>query len=230
MSQADESSLSNTSPAKRAQRDNAGGPLRPRWYLVVFGFILAGLAVLVDEPVTRFLTSEDVRDEFQRLWLRLGGPLPYFFIIAILASFPNRRRLIVGFMVPLLLSAFVTHLLKWVFGRARPETDLGLFYFRPFEGAAEFASFPSGHASAAATFTLLLAIYFPRARWFFYSLAVMIALERIFNDKHFLSDVLAGFAIGVGSVYACVHLLGAEYYRKDRPDTPDASNATNAPD
>jgi membrane-associated phospholipid phosphatase len=58
-------------------------------------------------------------------------------------------------------------------------------------------SFPSGHAAAAAGWTVALALMFPRARWIFVALAALACAQRIECGAHYLSDVLFGSGIGL---------------------------------
>lgn len=62
-------------------------------------------------------------------------------------------------------------------------------------------SFPSGHtATAFMTATMFSREYGERSVWYSvgaYSVAATIGLMRIFNDKHWLGDVLAGAGIGI---------------------------------
>ena len=174
-------------------------------------------AVLVDQGVTDRLTDEAVRGRIMR-WLGLPAAAgAYFVFLAILASFPNRRRLCVGFLAAVLSSTLITHALKWSIGRARPRLELGPLAFQPWSGAGYFDSFPSGHSAAAATLAVLLGIYFPKARWVFYIFAGLWGLERIMDNWHFLSDVLAGYVVGACAVWACIGILGSTYYEKNLP-------------
>lgn len=59
-------------------------------------------------------------------------------------------------------------------------------------------SFPSGHAAAAAGWTVALALTFPRAKWIFVLLATLACAQRIECGAHYLSDVLFGSGIGLG--------------------------------
>ena len=103
-------------------------------------------------------------------------------------------------LAAILLVAPVTELLKETFGRVRPDFDLG--------GARyESLSYPSGHSSGIATLvtvTLLLAwpVLAPHARrWCLalgVALVVLVGLTRMWLGVHFLSDVLGGWALGVG--------------------------------
>lgn len=197
--------------------DRVSPVFRVRWWVLLIGAGLVAAAWLVDQGVTDRLTHEAVRHRIER-WLALPvGLSPYLIILAILASLPNRRRLWVGFLAPVLLSTLLSHLLKWLIGRGRPRLGLGAWHFEPLAGADFCDSFPSGHTSAAGAVAVLLGIYFPRARWVFYFCAAMVGLERVVSDWHFLSDVLAGYVLGVLSVCAGVRLLGGAFYRKDLP-------------
>lgn len=141
-------------------------------------------------------------------------------LIAILAAFPNWKRLTIGFAAAMLTSTFFTHLLKGLVGRARPDEAFGTLYFHPFQfditdGQGGFESFPSGHTSAAVALATLLGWYFPRARWWFWLWASAIALSRMLDNKHYLSDVIAGAGIGYGSVMLCRAWLGVSFFDRD---------------
>lgn len=80
-------------------------------------------------------------------------------------------------------------------GRARPLWGRGEFSFRPLSG---HASFPSGHA--AYTFAMAGAIDEATDGWvpavLGYTIASATALSRVYDDKHWLSDIVVGAAIG----------------------------------
>jgi len=196
------------------------------WGGLLGGLVLAAAALVVDQHVTNWLTDPTVR---QRVYLVFGVPAAasvFVTPLAVLVSLPNAQRRCVGYVAALLVSTVVTHVLKWVVGRARPYTGLGALHFEPlswkddlatFALHGRFESFPSGHSSAAAALAVLLGIYFPRARWVFYFFAGLVGLERIVHNRHFLSDVLAGLLIGAASVYVCLKLLGPGYYAQRWP-------------
>lgn len=72
-------------------------------------------------------------------------------------------------------------------------TDTPLYGFYPFSGEQ---SFPSGHSQAIFSAMVALGILFPRHRWWFIGIATMVAFSRVATYQHFLSDVIAGSAIG----------------------------------
>ncbi len=191
---------------------------RPRlgWAAMVSCLALIALAAVSDQVVSDQLTQESVRRVILKpleFLIALGAALV---MLGILAAYPNRRRLWIGYLVPTLLSTAVLHALKWATGRARPLTGLGPFHFEPFAAADKCDSFPSGHTVGAATLAFLLAVYFPRGRWLFYVTAALVGLRRVVIEWHFLSDVLAGYLLAALVVFGCVRLLGRDFYRGDR--------------
>ena len=88
--------------------------------------------------------------------------------------------------------------IKHLVARERPENALITVDW--LVDTAEY-SFPSGHAAMAFMMAILLSSVFGR-KYFFYTLAFLIAFSRIYLGVHYLSDVVGGAVIGValGSV------------------------------
>lgn len=90
-------------------------------------------------------------------------------------------------------------------------------------------SFPSGHtATAFMTATMLHKEYGWRSPWFSiggYAAATVTGVSRILNNRHWMSDVLLGGAIGIGSVhlgYFLGDLIFRERQLHDGYERPDA--------
>ncbi len=182
-------------------------------------FLVAAIAVNITLELLRLRIAPDSPGAAALQSLQSG--VGWALVLALLSLYANGQRLCAGFLTAVVASTTLTHLLKWLIGRARPHTDLGLFHFNPLHGGqGDFESFPSGHASAAATLALLLSLYFPRARLLFLATAILTGLERIAADKHFPSDVLAGYVLGLTTVYVVVRILGSDYYRLELPAPP----------
>lgn len=96
------------------------------------------------------------------------------------------------------LSGALANLLKNVIGRARPSAfpEAGVLDFAMMTFRASWASFPSGHSTTAAAFAIVLAICWPRLSWAWLCIGLIAALSRAFLAVHWLSDCIAGLALG----------------------------------
>jgi membrane-associated phospholipid phosphatase len=86
-------------------------------------------------------------------------------------------------------------IIKRFIGRVRPSTT-GPFAYEPFHWRPDFASLPSGHTTTAFATLVAVGALFPRARPFLWGFALLIAMSRIAVSAHFVSDVIAGAAVG----------------------------------
>jgi membrane-associated phospholipid phosphatase len=92
--------------------------------------------------------------------------------------------------------------LRYAFARRRPYTSINNQYeFEWFNKDGELQSFPSGHMVVAATTSTILAERIDTwwARAVLYPFALYTGFARMRNDKHWLSDIIFGAAIGYGS-------------------------------
>ncbi len=102
-----------------------------------------------------------------------------------------------------IVTAVATEGLKYLGGRARPFNDEGPWSFNPLPGNIDrYKSLPSGHASLSfALFTPFAETY---SRWI-YLIPVSVAWGRVYQDKHWFSDVVVGGGIGLISGYLFTH-------------------------
>ncbi|MDX1386449.1 MAG: phosphatase PAP2 family protein, partial [bacterium] len=83
--------------------------------------------------------------------------------------------------------------LKHLIGRPRPRLALhGELSLLGPSWVSGFDSMPSGHTISSFAVATVLASFYPRLSWLFYTLAFLVGLSRIFCGSHFLSDVVAG--------------------------------------
>lgn len=89
-------------------------------------------------------------------------------------------------------------LLKYSAGRARPYAEDGKRRFTPFRFKSARTSFPSGHTTSAFAVASVFSrrCSSPAVGISAYVLAAGTALQRVYDDKHWASDVFAGAALG----------------------------------
>jgi hypothetical protein len=104
--------------------------------------------------------------------------------------------------------------IKYSVGRIRPD-------------GSRYNSFPSGHtATAFMTASMLHKEYGWRNPWFSiggYTAAAVTGISRICNNRHWLSDVVTGAAVGIGAVelgYFLTDLIFKERYLYDGYEKP----------
>lgn len=95
-------------------------------------------------------------------------------------------------------SLLITGVLKVVLGRSRPFLGEGNRQFEWFETENSRWSAPSGHATSAFALSSVLSqrIDHPLADAGLYSLASITLFDRLYEHRHWLSDTIAGAAIG----------------------------------
>lgn len=109
----------------------------------------------------------------------------------------------------IVVSAILGTAIKWTTGRARPyvvaDSNARDYQFlRGLRKGNAYSSFPSGHVmaafSAAAAVSNEAARWWPQSRWYvgtaMYTGATAVAFSRMYNDKHWASDVILGAGIG----------------------------------
>ena len=88
-----------------------------------------------------------------------------------------------------------------VVGRHRPDSAGHPERFSPFHAGHEWHSFPSGHAIGVMALATGISIKANRP-WVAitsYSLASLVGLQRLYDQKHWASDVIAGTVFGIAA-------------------------------
>jgi lipid A 4'-phosphatase len=218
-----------------------------RRVLWVAAFILAEFVAIVwiDRPVADFFHDDGgaLQPFFEDVqWFGLGYP---YLVVTGLAFAALRwggeweklrpraeamRRLayIPGFIfVSVAASGLLADLLKVVVARTRPKLLFasGAYDFTWFGFRADHWSFPSGHATTAAALMAALWCLWPRPLWLYVAAAALVAASRVITGQHFLSDVVAGAAIGivVTRLIAMWLLPQREGASRSAPDAASAS-------
>lgn len=186
-----------TSPIRWQQND---------W--IKFGAIVTSIGTisLADQSVADFaqthkskslsFISDDLLEHFgaEHSFLVLSGILTY-------GMLSKKEKCVSTALLGLesfLLASIVTRVPKLLLGRQRPDNweGYGPYTFKgPFEGT----SFPSGHTTASFAVASVIATQYRDIRWVpvaAYSVASLAGLSRIYDNRHWLSDVVGGAVVG----------------------------------
>jgi len=175
----------------------------------VFTFFILAIAgsFIADDMVHQWLATQhnaiwDAVFGFGH-WYGTGKPTLYVFaslyLVGIMFGVTTIRERGVLIAELYLLSGVLTIAVKSLLGRWRPYTGHGSFAFFPLTwGPNDHLSFPSGHATVAFALSSVIAGMYPHRWWqiFWYALAVITAVSRMYHDQHWLSDVLFSALLG----------------------------------
>lgn len=129
----------------------------------------------------------------------------------------DRRRDALFLLIAMTMSPLLNLALKQLFERARPPAESAVLSVNGY-------AFPSGHTMSSATFALALAVIAWPTRWRWpaaalaATFALLMGLSRIYLGVHWLTDVLAGWALAVAVVAATqliVESVGARRSRRE---------------
>lgn len=95
--------------------------------------------------------------------------------------------------ISVFIAGSTTRVLKEVVARSRPETVAEFLLYN-----VDSYAFPSGHTTLAFAMAVILAdkAEKPAVRVYLYSLAVLVAMSRVYLGVHYVSDVVAGAVVG----------------------------------
>ena len=167
----------------------------------------------LDISIFRFIFSlSGFSSLINALAVFLAKYLPIFLVLAVLVFIfkqkPWKEKWLVFIFSGLCLilsRGILTEVIRFFYYRPRPFEFLKISSLIPESGA----SFPSGHA--AFLFALALVLFYFNRRWgiWFFILAFLNGLARIFTGVHWLSDILGGFLIALLSFFLIKFLLSS---------------------
>jgi len=177
------------------------------------------LMVFVDAPVHAFAQQLDpVLKQLFGVLTNLGDsfwPILASLILLPLIYLLERRRsghdrTVVQYMrgvvtfvfASVVVSGVAASLIKNSIGRGRPNNPdiTSLLDFAPFTFHSPWASFPSGHSTTSLALATALAMVFPRQAVALLCIGVWGAISRAMLGVHWVSDIVAGAALGALTV------------------------------
>lgn len=115
------------------------------------------------------------------------------------------RQLALGLALGILLTAVLVLVIKFSVRRQRPEGEWGQVYRR-----ADPHSFPSGHAARALMLAVVAFGVGPAwLGWLLVAWAPLVGLSRVATGLHYVSDVLAGWVLGLLMGFVTLQMTGA---------------------
>lgn len=210
-------SLVASRPPQGFSAPHRGAWTRRRISLAALCLVLAAAcALLIDIPVAVWARDVRLPGDLKRV-IRLAEVFGFgatVVLIVVTAAAIDRRTWRVGLRLAAsaLGAGIIADGVKLLVARQRPS-------FADLDGAAmldtfstwlpainsdalasaygyEWQSFPSAHSATAAGLAVGLALLYPRGRWLFAAFAALACFQRIDAQAHYLSDCLAGAAIG----------------------------------
>lgn len=195
---------------------------------------LSGASLPIDLPLARWQDSFDVPGDLSRLIIlseafAYGGTV-ILIVLAAVSLDPRGWRVAPRLLLLAYGAGTIANTGKLLLARTRPreaELDgpvLGTFgsWLPPLSGNEDVQSFPSGHTATAVGLAIALTTLYPRGGWLFVLLAILAATQRIDSQAHYLSDVLAGAAIGflVAAIVAAPTPLARWLHRLEHQNSP----------
>ena len=154
---------------------------------------------LVAAAATATRSSEALED-VMRLGTKLGAREPVLVGLFLPAAFGTAaaRLTAATAFLSVVANQLATSGLKYAIGRPRPDGD----------GERRNSSFPSAHASGIAGLAWIVSARHRRWLPWMLLIAIWISSSRVFLERHYVSDVLAGALLGVWFAALALHWQG----------------------
>lgn len=188
------------------------------WQLSLAAIFVIVSAFFLDKAIQDIVTAlngpfYDAIFGFGR-WYGNGNPTLYLFaglyLIGLILKKYKLRETGLLILESYVFSGLITLIMKSAFGRFRPYTNKGDFAFYGWNWANnDMFSYVSGHAAVSFALSTILASttenYYLKT--FYYTLAVVTCVSRIYHNQHWLSDVVTGAisAYVISRVLVAIH-------------------------
>ena len=124
---------------------------------------------------------------------------PVMYVAGLASKEKRLQSVALGGVKSLAISTAIYAGSKLLIRRNRPDKATSSFDFAPPFARKSFTSSPSGHSNTIFTVATALAMEYREIKWIpivAYTLASLTAVSRIYQNRHWASDVVVGSAIG----------------------------------
>lgn len=142
----------------------------------------------------------------------LGDGITALLVFIMLLAVKFRYAIIIG--ISNIIASSITQILKHTLfsEMLRPKKffeGIHDLYLVPGVDNYLYNSFPSGHSTCAFSlyFALALIVQKKTLKFFFFLIALMISLSRVYLSQHFFEDIYVGSLIGVSATVAVFYLI-----------------------
>jgi membrane-associated phospholipid phosphatase len=181
-----------------------------QWYEPVIAVVGVSVFFLVDNPVRSYMLDNQTtgKDNAADIFRTVGEPEVWALVPAVMMGTglvikqPGLTRSGLRAVTSAVLAGGIASVLKFALGRERPNVEGSEpLDFEPFENVGDDASMPSGHTASAFGFAASLAedVHPLWAKVGLYTLATGTAWSRVYDNKHWTSDVVLGALVGITS-------------------------------
>lgn len=201
---------SPSAPPTEALTSSSAARRRTLWLLLAAAVVL-GLCFLLDGPCYHWFHENFPfhlrRSGLARMPARIFDAMESWgesvlivvVIFAIWRLDRTRRSRVVSIVVAVILVNVVVETTKRLTGRERPEVSQGAMVWHGptrWDDGGDYQSFPSGHTASAASFSGAIAGFYPPLRPICIVLAAGCGANRVWKERHFLSDAWLGGVFG----------------------------------
>ncbi len=185
-------------------------------YLITVLLSLLFLNTLLDYDTKIFLLisqygSPILNELFVTITL-LGSS--FFWLLAILLLWiKGKRKLAIYLLYAFVIDSLLSLFLKFSFNRMRPYEALSNVKALGLE-IETGAGFPSGHTERAFSGAFIISSFYKKFRIIMYSLALLVAVSRIYNGLHYPTDILFGALNGIVVGVVVLKLPTEKFQRK----------------
>jgi membrane-associated phospholipid phosphatase len=131
-------------------------------------------------------------------WYSIGGVAGVFGVYGLIARNDASKKIAIELLQAGIYAEAVTEVFKIAIGRARPSTTDNSFSYKPFNINNTYNSMPSGHTTAAMALSTVMSRHANTTllKILAYVPAGFTMFSRIYQNKHWLSDVVPAAAVG----------------------------------